>query len=67
MNIILENLLEKVDSDGWYTGLISEIFSFRSDPNVSIQKGGGALTRVNTIEKPTIFTKGWDVQVQWAD
>ena len=67
MNAILENLLEKVDGDGWCTGLLSEIVSFFSDPNVSIQKVDYAFTRFNTIENPVITTKGWDVQVQLED
>ena len=36
VNNILENILEKVDDDGWDTGLISDIVSFCSDPNVEI-------------------------------
>ena len=34
MNTILENL-EQVDGDGWDTGLLYEIVSFHSDPNVA--------------------------------
>ena len=64
MSMILENYLEKVDSNGWYIGLLYKILSFRSQPNVTIQKGYDKFTRVNTIEKPIINTKVWNVHVQ---
>ena len=38
VNTIMENPLEKVDGDGWDTGVLSEIVPFRSDLNVVIQK-----------------------------
>ena len=67
MNTILENLFEQVDGDGWDTGLKYEIISFRSDPNISLQKGDDAFTRVNKIDKRVITTNGWDVEVKWSE
>ena len=64
MNTILENVLEKVDSDGWDTVLLYKIVSLSYDPNEATQKRVGAFTRVDTIEKLVITTKGWDVQVR---
>ena len=57
MNTILEKRLKQVDSDVWGTYVLSEIFSFCSDPNVAIQKGDDTLKRVNIIDKPVITTK----------
>ena len=62
----MENILEAVGGDGWYTGLLSEIILFLSDHNVAIQKVDGAFIIVDNIEKPSITIEGWDVQVLWA-
>ena len=56
--------MEQIDDDGWDTGLLSELVTFLSDPNVAIHKGYYSFTRVNTIENLVINTKGWVVQVQ---
>ena len=66
MDTILESIQEQVDNDGWYTGLLYEILSFRYDPNTYINKGDDEFTRVNNIDNLVITTKGWDVQVQWV-
>ena len=59
--------MKQVGSDGWNTGLLSEIVSFLSDPNVGIEKGIQSFIKMDEIEKPAITTKGWDIPVQWAD
>ena len=68
MNTIVENLLEQVDNDGWDTGILKEIVSFRTDPNVAVVKGENSnCTSLNGIKRPVITTKKWDVQVRWED
>ena len=63
----MENLLEQVDSDRWKNGVQYEIVSLCSVINVVIQRLDDTFSRANTIAKPVINTKGWDVQVQWAN
>ena len=67
MSTILENILEQVDGDGWDNEILSGISPFHSDTNIAIQKVDNGFTKVNTIHKLVITTKGWEVQVQRAD
>ena len=66
VNIIAENLMTQVDDNGWDTGVLKEIVSFRRDAKIAIDKDNGSIL-VNGISKPVITTKGWDVQVLWID
>ena len=66
VNIIAENLMTQVDDNGWDTGVLKEIVSFRRDDKITIHKDNGSII-VNGISKPVITTKGWDVQVLWID
>ena len=65
VNIIIENIIGQVDDQGWDTGILEEMVSFRHDPDVAIPTGDQAYKNVNGIQRPVINTKGWDVQVKW--
>ena len=67
VNIILENMVEQVDSNDWDATLLDEIMVVRRDSNTSVMQGPGAFTNVKGRKRPVITTKGWDVQVKWKD
>ena len=64
VNIIIENLIDIVDDQGWDTGIFEETVAFCRDPYVAIPIGEQAYTNVNGIRCPVITTKVWDVQVK---
>ena len=66
VNVIAENLMSQVDDDGWDTGILKEVVSFRRDPEIAVSKENGSV-HINGIARPVITTKGWDVQVSWID
>ena len=57
VNIIIENLIDKVHGQGWDTNILEEIVSFRHDPDISIPKREQTYTNVNGIQRP-VFKKG---------
>ena len=67
VNVIAENMIAQVDQDGWDTGLLEEIVSFRKDDSIALSPGENSNATVNGFKRPVITTKGWDVQVKWAD
>ena len=64
VNLILENMVEQVDSNDWDATLLDEILAFRRDSNTSGMQGPDAFTTVKGRKRPVITTKGWDVQVK---
>ena len=65
VNIIIENIIEQIDDQGWNTGILEQIVALLSDPDVDIRTGEQSFTNVNRIQRPVITTKGWDIQVKW--
>ena len=60
--------MQQIDDNSWDCGVLKEVVSLRSDPQVAVQKGAGATkTFINGLTKPVITTKGWDFQVLWED
>ena len=64
VNIIIENLVDQVDYQGWDTVILEEISDFRCDLDVAIPTGEQSHVNVNRIQSPVITTKGWDVQIK---
>ena len=52
MNTTVEILLEQVYPDGWDTGFLKEVISFRSDPNVDVTKRICITLILMTIHMP---------------
>ncbi len=67
MNTIAENLYAQVDSEGYDTGIFSEVIDYRCDEEVAIPQGEHAFTSLNGRETPVITTKGWDLLIRWKD
>ena len=63
--IIIENLIEQIDEQGWFTGILEEMVSFCCDADVYIPILEKAYTNLNGIQRPLITTRGLDVQVKW--
>ena len=63
-NIIIDNLIDQVDDQGWDIGILEEIVAFRRDPDVDIPTGEQAYTNFNGIHHPVITKTCWDVQVK---
>ena len=62
-NIIAENILSQVDSDGYTHSFLSEILGHRSTSEaVTVEDG---LIHTKSGLKPIITTKGWEIYVKW--
>ena len=66
-NIIIYNLIDQADDQGWDTVILEEIVAFRRNPDVAIPKREQAYTSVNKIQIPVITTKGCFVPVKFID
>ena len=67
LTIIIENLIDQVDEQGWDTKILEEIVAFRHDSDVAIPTREQAYTNVNRIYPTVITTKGCGIQVKWRD
>jgi hypothetical protein len=47
VNIIAENMMAQVDQDGWDTGLLHEVISFRKDDSIALSPGENSDATVN--------------------
>ena len=63
--IIIDNLIDQNDYQGWDTKILENIVVFRSDPDVAILTGEQSYTNVSVIQCPVITKKDQDVQVKW--
>ena len=67
LTIIIENLIDQVDEQGWDTKILEEIVAFRHDSYVAIPTREQAYTNVNRIQLPIITKKGLNAQIKWRD
>ena len=67
VNIIIDNLNEKVDGKGWDTIILENIVAFCLDLDVDITKWEQEYTYANGIQRLVITTQGWYVHVKWRD
>ena len=65
VNIIIENLIDYVDDQGWDTGILEEMAAFRHHPDVAIPIGEKSYTNVKRIQRQLITTNDRYVQVKW--
>ena len=66
MNIILENIANQVDSEGFDLGIFQEVAGHRFNDE-AIPEGPEAHTELNGRIKPIITTKGCDILIKWRD
>ena len=64
-NIIAENILSQVDSDGYTHSFLSEILGHRCTSEAITAEDGYIHTKSGL--KPIITTKGWEIYVKWKD
>ena len=65
VKIIIENIIDQFDYQGWDTGMLEELVEFRCNLDVAIPTGEQAYKNMNGIQRSVITTKGWGVQVKW--
>ena len=65
-NIIAQNMLSQVDTEGHHFQLLQEIVDHRSDGR-AIKKSNGYHISQSGSRKPKITTVGWKLQVEWKD
>ena len=64
VNIIIENLIDKIDDQVQDTVILEELVSFYRVPDVAIPIADQAHKNSNGIQRLVVTTKGWDVQVK---
>ena len=67
VNIILENMVDQVESNEWDSSFFDEVITVRKDEEIALKRGERAFTEINGFRRPIITTKGWSVQVKWKD
>ena len=65
-NIIAENLLSQVDSEGHINCLLDEIVDHRCD-NTAMSSSDNMYQDENDVTHQRYTTKGWQIYVQWKD
>ena len=65
-NIIAENMMSQVDSEGHHWQLLSEISDHRSN-HLAITEKNGFIRSHNGNLHPKKTTIGWDIEVEWKD
>ena len=67
VNVILENMVDQVNSNDWDVSLFDETVSAVKDEETVVKKGDRAFTLVDGIKTPVITTRGWKIQIRWKD
>ncbi len=66
-NIIAENMLTQVDSDGYSTTMLKAIIDYQKDEDVAVSKADMHV-HTSSGQKRLQKTKvGWSLLIQWAD
>ena len=66
-NIIAENMLTQVDSDGYSLSLIDSIIDHQKDPSEAIQIEEENITTKSRQRRLHKTTKGWKILINWKD
>ena len=66
-NLIAENMLTQVDSDGYSLTLMEAIVDYRKDESGAISKDDGFVITKRGKKQPRKTTAGWDLLVRWKD
>lgn len=65
-NVLLENLYQQIDEDGYSHQILSSIVDHKCDDTVAIHKDNGTY-ELNGARKRRITTKGWKIKVEWKN
>ena len=65
-NVLLENLYQQIDDDGYSHQMLSSIVDHDCDHTVAIHKDNGTY-ELNNTRKRRITTKGWKIKVEWKN
>ena len=66
-NIIAENMLTQVDSDGFSLSLMEGIIEYKCDDSVAIPKTDKYITTARGQRRLQKTTAGWKLLVKWRD
>jgi hypothetical protein len=66
-NIIAENMLSQVDSEGYSTSLIQGILDYKKDEATAVPKSDKWVVTSRGHRRLRKFTAGWKLLVQWTD
>jgi hypothetical protein len=66
-NIIAENMLTQVDSDGYSLMMMEAITDHRKDDTIAVPKTDKYLTTPSRQKRMRTTTVGWSLLVKWAD
>ncbi len=66
-NVIAENMLTQVDSDGFSLTMLEAITDYRKDEAVAVPKKDKYLTTPSGQRRLRKTTVGWSLLVKWAD
>lgn len=66
-NIIAENMLTQVDSDGYSTTLMDGIVDYKKDEPVAVAKSDKWVVTNRGTRRLRKTTKGWKLLVRWKD
>ena len=66
-NIIAENMLTQVDSDGYSTTILKAIIDYRKDEAVAVPKADKYVYTSSGQKRLRKTTVGWSLLIQWAD
>ena len=67
VNIIAENMLTQVDSDGFSLSLMEGIINYKRDDSVAIPKTDKYITTARGQRRLRKTTAGWKLFVKWRD
>ena len=66
-NVIAENMLSQVDSDGYSMTLMEAIIDYRKDDSVAVSKADKYVYTKSGQKRLRKTTTGWDLLVKWKD
>jgi hypothetical protein len=66
-NVIAENMLTQVDSDGYSTTILKAIIDYRKDEAVAVSKADQYVHTSSGQKRQRKTTVGWSLLIQWAD
>jgi hypothetical protein len=66
-NVIAENMLTQVDSDGFSTSLMEGIIDYRKDETTAVSKANMHIVTRQGQKKLRKTTVGWKLLVRWKD
>ena len=66
-NVLAENMLRQVDSEGFTVTMVDGIVDHQRDPAVAVPKSDGFVTTKRGTRRRRITTQAWKLLVRWKD